>query len=111
MPDELTGPILRGDILKILYYQGAFGARTKAGSLMLWAALRDAGHHKGGAPLRRETLEAVMDDLAARGLLKKILPNPVGRLLTDYEACLTRKGRGLLEGALPEEPDILVGEL
>ena len=39
MPDELTGPILRGDILKILYYQGAFNARACVGSLMLWAAL------------------------------------------------------------------------
>ena len=111
MPDELTGPILRGDILKILYYQGAFNARASVGSLMLWAALRDAGHHEGGAPLPRETLERAVDDLSARGLLRKIEPNPVGRLLTDYEVCLTRKGRGLLEGALPGEPDILIGEL
>lgn len=111
MPDELTGPVLRGDILKILYYQGAFHARASVGSLMLWAALREAGHHQGGAPLPRERLEGVVDDLAARGLLKKILPNPLGRLLTDYEACLMRKGRGVLEGALPEEPDILIGEL
>ncbi len=111
MTDELTGPILRGDILKILYYQGAFGARASVGSLMLWAALREAGHHESGAPLPRGTLEAAVDDLAARGLLRKITPNPVGRLLTDYEVCLTRKGRGLLEGALPEEPGILIGEL
>ena len=74
MPDELTGPILRGDILKILYYQGAFNARASVGSLMLWAALRDAGHHEGGAPLPRETLERAVDDLGARGLLRKIEP-------------------------------------
>jgi hypothetical protein len=109
--DELTGPILRGDILKVLYYHDAFSTRAKVGSLMIWAALREAGHHEGGAPLSRETVEETVDELAARGLLRKILPGAVGRLLTDYEACLTRKGRGLLEGALPEEPDILIGEV
>lgn len=111
MPDDLSGPVLRGDILKILYYRGAFHRRASVGSLMIWAALRDAGHHRGGAPLPREAVEEAVDELAGRGLLRKILPNPVGRLLTDYEACLTRKGRGLLEGALPEEPGILIGEL
>ncbi len=54
--DDLTGPILRGDILKILYYQGAFGAATRAGSLMLWSALREAGYHEQGRPLTREAL-------------------------------------------------------
>ncbi|MBI2132989.1 MAG: hypothetical protein HYT99_09360, partial [Candidatus Tectomicrobia bacterium] len=49
--------------------------------------------------------------LAGRGLLRKRVPNPLGRLLTDYEVHLTRKGRGLLEGALPGAPDILIGEL
>ena len=44
-----------------------------------------------------------------RGLTQRT--GAVGRLLTDYEVHLTRKGRGLLEGALPEEPGILVGEL
>lgn len=52
-----------------------------------------------------------MDELAGRGLLRKRVPNPLGRLLTDYEVHLTRKGRGLLEGALPGAPDILIGEL
>lgn len=108
---ELAGPVLRGDILKILYYQGAFGARSSVGSLMLWAALREAGHHAGGLPLGREALEDAVDDLAARALVHKTTPGAVGRLLTDYEAHLTRKGRGLLEGAIPPEPDILIGEL
>ncbi|MBT3350258.1 MAG: hypothetical protein HOC91_14800 [Nitrospinaceae bacterium] len=108
---ELAGPVLRGDILKILYYQDAFSARTRIGSLMLWAALREAGHHDRGLPLGRDSLEEVVDELAARGLVRKSTPGAVGRLLTDYEAHLTRKGRGLLEGALPAESDILIGEL
>lgn len=108
---ELAGPVLRGDILKILYYQDAFSGRTRVGSLMLWAALREAGHHDRGLPLGREALEEAVDDLAARGLVRKTTPGAVGRLLTDYEAHLTRRGRGLVEGALPAEPDILIGEL
>ncbi len=109
--NELTGPILRGDILKILYYRDAFAEKSRIGSLMLWAALREAGQREEGRPLSRDAIEEAVDDLARRGLVKKIRPGAVGRLLTDYEACLTRKGRGLLEGALPEEPDILIGEL
>ena len=107
----LTDPVLRGDILKTLYYQGAFSARRCLGSLPLWGALREAGHREGDAPLGREKIEDFVNDLAARGFVKKIAPGAVGRLFTDYEVYLTRKGRGLLEGALPEEPDILVGEL
>ena len=109
--NELTGPILRGDILKFLYYQGAFAASTSVTSLMLWASLNEAGHREQGHPLQRAAIGSVVDDLAGRGLIRKILPGAVGRLLTDYEICLTRKGRGLLEGALPGEPDILIGEL
>jgi len=44
--NELTGPILRGDILKLLYYQGAFAASTSVASLMLWASLNEAGHRE-----------------------------------------------------------------
>ncbi len=109
--NELSRRILRGDILKTLYYQDAFGPRTRVGSLMLWGALREAGHHEGGEPLSRETLERFVDELAGMGHLKKVAPSAVGRLLTDYEVHLTRKGRGLLEGALPGEPSILIGEV
>ncbi len=109
--NDLAAGVLRGDVLKTLYYRGAFQRGTGVGSLMLWSALREAGHHEGGAPLPRETLERFVDELAGRGFLKKIVPGAVGRLLTDYEVHLTRRGRGLLEGALPEEPGILVGEL
>ena len=70
-----------------------------------------AGHHEDGAPLGRETLEAFVDDLAERGLVEKRTPGGFGRLLTDYEAHLTRRGRGLLEGAVSASPDILVGDL
>lgn len=103
--------ILRGDILKTLYYQGAFGARSALGSLMLWGTLCEAGHREGGGPLPREVLERFVDELAEKGFLRKKQPGAVGRLLTDYEVHLTRRGRGLLEGVLPEDPDILTGEL
>ena len=109
--NELIARVLRGDILKTLYYQGAFTGAGRVGSLLLWSALREAGHREEGGPLTRATLERFVDELAARGLLKKTDPGALGRLLTDYEVHLTRKGRGLLEGALPEAPDILVGEL
>jgi hypothetical protein len=109
--NDLTGPILRGDILKILYYREAFTEAARIGSLMLWAALREAGHRDKGGPITRDALEASVDGLARRGLVRKRRPSAAGRLLTDYEVHLTRKGRGLLEGALPEEPDILIGEL
>lgn len=109
--NELSAQILRGDILKSLYYQGAFRAEAAVGSLLLWSALREAGHREEGEPLPQGTLERFVDELAGRGLLRKRVPNPLGRLLTDYEVHLTRKGRGLLEGALPGVPDILIGEL
>ena len=109
--NDLAARVLRGDILKTLYYQDALRAESSVGSLLLWSALREAGHHEDGAPLGRETLEAFVDDLAARGLLEKRTPGGFGRLLTDYEAHLTRKGRGLLEGTVSASPDILVGEL
>lgn len=109
--NELTARVLRGDILKTLYYQDALRPESSVGNLLLWSALREAGHHEDGAPLSRETLEAFVDDLAGRGLLEKRTPGGFGRLLTDYEAHLTRKGRGLLEGAVSASPDVLVGEL
>jgi len=109
--DDLTARVLRGDILKALFYHRAFSARARVGSLLLWGALREAGHHEGEGPLGRETLERFVDGLAARGLVRKTDPGAVGRLFTDYEVHLTRRGRGLLEGAVPGEPDILVGEL
>ena len=109
--NELAARVLRGDILKTLYYQDAFQVKTCVGSLLLWSALREAGHHEDGAPLSRETLEAFVDDLAERGLVEKRTPGGFGRLLTDYEVHLTRKGRGLLEGAVSASPDILVGDL
>ncbi len=109
--NELAARVLRGDILKTLYYQDAFSARARVGSLMLWSALCEAGHHEEGGRLGRETLEGFVDELAGRGLVKKTDPGAVGRLLTDYEVHLTRKGRGLLEGVTPAEADILIGEL
>lgn len=109
--NELAARVLRGDILKTLYYQGAFHGQSPVGSLLLWSALREAGHHEDGAPISRETIEAFVDELAARGFLEKHTPEGFGRLLTDYEAHLSRKGRGLLEGTVSSAPDILVGEL
>ncbi|MEK6710593.1 MAG: hypothetical protein AABZ64_08435 [Nitrospinota bacterium] len=109
--NELAARILRGDILKTLYYQGAFRAEAAVGSFLLWSALREAGHSEEGEPLSRAALEGFVDELAGRGLLRKTVPSALGRLLTDYELHLTRKGRGLLEGALPGSPDILIGEL
>ncbi len=109
--NALAARVLRGDILKTLYYQDAFHAGARVGSLLLWGALREAGHHEEGAPLGRETLEAFVDDLAERGLIEKRTPEGFGRLLTDYEVHLTRRGRGLLEGAVPAERDVLVGEV
>ena len=109
--NELTARVLRGDILKTLYYQDAFHAGASVGSLLLWSALREAGHHEEGAPLGRETLEAFVDDLARRGLVEKRSPEGFGRLLTDYEVHLTRRGRGALEGAAPLPADILAGAL
>ena len=109
--NKLAARILRGDILKILHYQDAFSARASAGSLLLWSALREAGHHDEGVPLGRGTLERFVDELARDGYLERHTPGALGRLLTDYEVHLTRKGRGLLEGALPAPADILVGEV
>ncbi len=85
--------------------------KNRAWGAFSFGALREAGHHEDGVPLGRETLEAFVDDLAVRGLVEKRTPGGFGRLLTDYEANLTRKGRGLLEGAVSASPDILVGDL
>ena len=48
--NELAARVLRGDILKTLYYQDALRAESSVGSLLLWSALREAGHHEDGAP-------------------------------------------------------------
>ncbi|MDA1000046.1 MAG: hypothetical protein O2807_05955 [bacterium] len=109
--NELAQRILRGDILKTLYYQGAFGPHDSLGSLMLWGTLCEAGHREAGGSLSRGTLERFVDALGEKGFLRKKQPGALGRLLTDYEVHLTRRGRGLLEGAVPEDPDILTGEL
>ena len=75
--NELAARVLRGDILKTLYYQEAFQVKSCVGSLLLWSALREAGHHEDGAPLGRETLEAFVDDLAERGFWWKSAPRAV----------------------------------
>ncbi len=109
---EIQKSILRGDILKTLYYNGAFEEKTQMGSFGLYASLDAAGHHDGtGAPLSREAVEGFVDELKGKGFLEKIDPGPAGRMLTDYEVYLTRKGRGLLEGAISKDPDILTGAL
>ncbi|MBI4251005.1 MAG: hypothetical protein HY618_00965 [Candidatus Tectomicrobia bacterium] len=111
MSDSTEERILNGDVLKVLYYKDAFSERTQLGSHLLWVYINEAGYHKKGKPLSRERLERVVDRLAAKGYVEKLAPSPTGRLLTDYEAFLTRKGRGFLEGALSEDPDVLIGDL
>ncbi|OGG46186.1 MAG: hypothetical protein A3F84_10410 [Candidatus Handelsmanbacteria bacterium RIFCSPLOWO2_12_FULL_64_10] len=111
MSETFETKVLRGDILKTLYYRNAFNERTQLGAHLLWLHMTAGGHHEDGEPLTRDALERHVDSLAAKGLVGKIVPPPEGRLLTDYEAYLTRKGRGLLEGALPEDPDVLIGDL
>lgn len=110
MSEPIEARVLRGDILKTLYYKSAFTARTQLGAHTIWVILKEAGHHENGEPISRESLERFVDGLAAKGLIEKIIPTVTGRLLTDYEVFLTRKGRGLLDGVL-SDPDIIAGDV
>lgn len=103
--------ILRGDVLKALYYQNAFSDQTTVGSLTLWTVICEAGHHEGGEKLSRSTLEKFVDALVKKDLVKKILPTELGGMLTDYNVRLTRKGTGMLKRAIELDPDIILGEV
>lgn len=111
MSDTTEYRVLRGDILKVLYYKDAFDERHQLGSHLLWIYLVKAGYHEDGVLRSRDALQEAVEGLAAKGYAGKIVPPPEGRLLTDYEVYLTRKGRGLLEGVLPADPDVVIGDL
>lgn len=110
--NNLARRVLHGDILKSLYYFGATSREKGMGALMLWELLDQGKHHEDdGSSLGRATQERAVDALAEKGLLAKAVPAGLGAMLTSYEAWLTPKGLLLLRGDLPEDPDILVGEL
>lgn len=97
---------LRGEILKILYVQGATQGENMLNSFYLWGALHEWGNANGGRPLLRETIEALVDELAARAFVQKIASDPY-----DYEVCLTSVGQRLLKGQLPPERDIQIPDI
>ena len=106
MNDALTASSLRGEILKILYVQGATQEESKLNSFFLWGALHERGNLNGDRPLLRETIEVLVDELASRAFVQKFASEPY-----DYEVCLTSVGKRLIKGELPEEPDIQIPEL
>ena len=106
MEQTFSAATLSRDILKMLYMHGALEGEKNMSGLFLLSVLLEKNSPIDGDSLLPRLIEVSIDELTTRAFVKKVIPDPY-----DYEVSLTTIGRKLVEGRLPQRPDIQIPDI